>query len=108
MQRTYREKYVPNGGKARAKKAKDQKKFNDLFNNFLAQPVKQKDLIEAINALGIDNKDVTNKMALVISLWQSACTGNAKAFEIIQNTIGEKPQDTVNLNVNKKLEDFLK
>lgn len=96
------------GGKASAKKKRQNKKFNELCNEFLNKQLTQQEFVEHLNTLGIKSEDVTNKMAMVIALWESAISGNTKAFEIIQNTIGEKPDETLNLNLNKKLEDLIK
>lgn len=44
-----------------------------------------------------------------LSLIQEALTGNTKAFEVIRDTIGEKPKEDVNLNVDnsKKFKDVI-
>lgn len=44
-----------------------------------------------------------------LSLIQEALNGNTKAFEVIRDTIGEKPKDDVTLNVDnsKKFKDVV-
>ena len=44
-----------------------------------------------------------------LSLIQEALTGNTKAFEIIRDTIGEKPKENVDVNIDnsKKLKDVI-
>ena len=50
-------------------------------------------------------KEITNKQgekattqeAISVSLIKQALNGNVKAFEVIRDTIGEKPKDNINL-----------
>ena len=79
-----------------------------LCEEFLNKKLTQKEFKEHLKELGLDSEDMTNKMAMVIGMWEASISGSTKAFEIIQNTIGEKPQETLNLNLNKKLEDLIK
>ena len=44
---------------------------------------------------------------LSLSLIQKALTGDTKAFEVIRDTIGEKPSDKVEYTGNLKLEDLI-
>ena len=96
------------GGKESAKKKQEAKKFKELCDEFLNKQLSQKEFKEHLKELGLDSEDMTNKMAMVIGMWEASISGNTKAFELIQNTIGEKPQETLNLNINKKLEDLIK
>lgn len=96
------------GGKASAKKKQENKRFKELCDEFLNKQLSQKEFRDHLNDLGLNSEDMTNKMAMVIGMWEASIGGNTKAFEIIQNTIGEKPQETLNLNLNKKLEDLIK
>lgn len=96
------------GGKASVKKRQEAKKFKELCDEFLSKKLSQKEFKEHLKELGIDSKDMTNKMAMVIGMWEASISGNTKAFELIQNTIGEKPQETLNLTMTRKLEDLIK
>lgn len=96
------------GGKKSAEKKQEVKKFKKLCDEFLNKQLSQKEFKEHLKELGLDSEDMTNKMAMVIGMWEASISGNTKAFELIQNTIGEKPQETLNLNINKKLEDLIK
>lgn len=42
-----------------------------------------------------------------LALLQKATTGDTKAFEVIRDTVGEKPKENIDLAVKKKLEDVL-
>ena len=74
----------------------------------MSKKLSQKEFKEHLKELGIDSEDMTNKMAMVIGMWEASISGNTKAFELIQNTIGEKPQETLNLTMTRKLEDLIK
>jgi hypothetical protein len=51
----------------------------------------------------VDNPNLTNDQMMNIRLIAEAINGNVKAFEIVRDTIGEKPTDKLeaNLNVNE-------
>lgn len=50
-------------------------------------------------ASGLDNAD-----AIAAALVTKALTGDIKAFEVIRDTIGEKPRDKVDNNISGELE----
>lgn len=45
-------------------------------------------------------KKVTTQKAISAALVRQAMTGNTKAFEIIRDTIGEKPAENMNLTLS--------
>ena len=45
----------------------------------------------------------TNQERMSISLFKEAIKGNTKAFEIIRDTVGEKPKDVIDANVNTEI-----
>lgn len=47
---------------------------------------------------GFADKEVSNKSCAVFALWKEAIKGNTKAFELLRDTIGEKPQEKVNIS----------
>lgn len=96
------------GGMATAKKKREQKKFRELFELLLEKKPAQPEIVEMLKKAGIESDNVTNKMAMVISMYNQTMQGNTKAFELIQNQLGEKPQESLNLNINQKLEDLIK
>ena len=50
----------------------------------------------------------TNQEKMSVALFKQALKGNTKAFEIIRDTIGEKPKDQVeNLNIETTYEDYI-
>ena len=48
---------------------------------------------------GFADQDVSNKSCAVFALWKEAIKGNTKAFELMRDTIGEKPIEQIQ-NIN--------
>ena len=48
---------------------------------------------------GFADKEVSNKSCAVFALWKEAIKGNTKAFELMRDTIGEKPIEQIK-NIN--------
>ena len=61
-----------------------------------AQRKTLKDELLALLEVKVENKTIQEKISF--SLIQEALNGNVKAFETIRDTIGEKPQDKVNIS----------
>lgn len=87
-------------GKASAKKRKQNKTFNELINNFLNSQVNDERLKEQLIKLGVEDEEVTNKVAITVSMWKQALKGNTRAFELIRDTIGEKPIEKTEQQIN--------
>lgn len=87
------------GGKASAKAKRERKAIRDQLKALLELPVKNEKLKNKIKELGISDKDIDNQMAITISIFNRALNGDTKAFEVIRDTIGEKPVEQIqNLN----------
>lgn len=87
------------GGIASGKVRRERKAMREQLEMLLNLPLKNEKLTDQIKELGITEKEIDNQMALTISLYQEALKGNIKAYEIIRDTIGEKPIEQVqNLN----------
>lgn len=87
------------GGIASGKARRERKAMREQLEMLLNLPLKNEKLTSQIKELGITEKEIDNQMALTISLYQEALKGNTKAYEIIRDTIGEKPIEQVqNLN----------
>ena len=48
---------------------------------------------------GFADKEVSNKSCVIFALWKEAIKGNTKAFELMRDTIGEKPIEQIQ-NIN--------
>lgn len=86
------------GGKASAKKRQQNKTFKEIISKFLDGQVSDERLKQQMIDFGFADKEVSNKSCAVFALWKEAIKGNTKAFELLRDTIGEKPQDKVNIS----------
>ena len=94
-----RRKNASKAGKASAKKRQQNKTFKEIINKFLEEQVSNKELKEQMVKFGFADDEVSNKSCAVFALWKEAIKGNTKAFELIRDTIGEKPIEQIQ-NIN--------
>ena len=78
------------GGKASVKARRKKKELKQLLEIALSQPSE------------VPGED--NYMAICASLINEAKTGNSKAFEIIRDTIGQKPTEQTQMDLTAKIE----
>lgn len=86
------------GGKASGKKRQQNKTFKEIISKFLDGQVSDERLKQQMIDFGFADKEVSNKSCAVFALWREAIKGNTKAFELLRDTIGEKPQDKLNIS----------
>lgn len=86
------------GGKASAKKRQQNKTFKEIINKFLDGKVTNEELKQQMVKFGFKDKEVNNKSCAVFALWKEAIKGNTKAFELLRDTVGEKPQDQLKIS----------
>ena len=72
------------GGKASVKARRRKKELKQLLEMALSQPAEVE---------GMDNY-----MAIVVALVNEGKLGNVKAFEVIRDTLGQKPTDNVSIS----------
>jgi hypothetical protein len=53
----------------------------------------------------VDKKGKTNQEKMSVGLLKKAMKGNVKAFEMIRDTIGQKPKEEVIVEVNSSTSD---
>lgn len=87
------------GGIASAKAKKERKQIKEQLELLLSLPIKDKITKAEIRKLGIDTENIDNQMAMVISMWQKAVKGDVQAATFIRDSIGEKPDSKVNLDM---------
>lgn len=86
-------------GKASAKKRQQNKTFKEIISKFLDGQVSDERLKQQMVEFGFADKEISNKSCAVFALWKEAIKGNTKAFELMRDTIGEKPIEQIqNLN----------
>lgn len=79
------------GGKASAKARRRKKELKELLEIALSQPSQE-------------NPDNDNYMAIVVALVNEGIAGNTKAFEVIRDTLGQKPTEQQQLDLTAKIE----
>lgn len=94
-----RRKNASKAGKASAKKRQQNKTFKEIISNFLDGQVSDERLKQQMIDFGFADKEVSNKSCAVFALWKEAIKGNTKAFELLRDTIGEKPIEQIQ-NIN--------
>ena len=90
------------GGKASGRARKKRKMFKQLFNELLAgelTPELAEALNEKSNALGIDTSGFTVAEYIGLAQVVKAVGGDTKAFEVIRDTVGEKPVDKQEMDI---------
>ena len=81
------------GGKASGVSRRLKRTLKEQMELLLSLPVKDESTKGFIESLGIDPESIDNATAIILSMYQEALKGNTKAFELIRDTIGEKPTD---------------
>ncbi len=87
------------GGKASGKKRRQMKTFKELCDKFINGKITNEKLKEQLKVFGITDKDSTYKMAMIVSLVNKSLKGDVKAFEVLRDTVGEKPIEQIQ-NIN--------
>lgn len=85
------------GGIASGETRRRKKSLREQMEMLLSLPVQDEATKEFIESLGIDSEEVNNALAITLSMYQEALKGNTKAFELIRDTIGEKPTDRLQI-----------
>lgn len=90
------------GGVNSANAKKERKRMREQLEMLLSLPLQDVDIKERLKALGIDESNSDNQMAVVVAAWERASAGDMKAFELIRDTIGEKPTEKYEQSVQVK------
>lgn len=92
------------GGKrsvqAKREKRERRKEMKETFETLLNMSLKTGKVqsIDDIQAFGkIQGKNITVNEALAVRVTQKALNGDLKAFELIRDTVGEKPVDNLRI-----------
>lgn len=83
------------GGKASGEARRRKRMIKDNIELLLSLPIKNDNMKKQLKALGIDDDEMTNQMAMTIAMWQKAIKGDVSAFNTLRDTIGEKPKEVV-------------
>ncbi len=82
------------GQVASAKKRAERKKFNELFNHYLDKQITDEQLREQLKQFGFEDKELTNKNAMVFAQFKEALKGSTQAFVAVRDTMRRKTSRT--------------
>lgn len=85
------------GARASVEARRQRKTLKEQLELLLSLPVKDEQTRDYIASLGIDPDTIDNATALTLSMYQEGLKGNTKAYELIRDTLGEKPSDKLEL-----------
>lgn len=85
------------GGIASGESKRRERTLRNTLEKLLSLPIQDEATRDFIKALGFNDDELDNKTALNVSMYQEALKGNTKAFELIRDTIGEKPTDRLQI-----------
>lgn len=91
-------KITSKGGKKSGQVRAERKKFNELFNNYLDKKITNEQIKQQMLEFGFKDKECTNKNAIVFAQYKEALKGSTQAFIAVRDTMGEKPQEKVNIS----------
>lgn len=91
------------GGLASARAAQKRRTFKDIFQTILKSEFPQGDNVGEVASKIKETFPAIETMdeAMAFAMMFRAANGDTKAFEIVRDTIGEKPQDNVKMTVDK-------
>lgn len=81
------------GGLKSGEVRRQKRTLKEQMETLLSLPVKDENTKSFIESLGIDPETIDNATAITLSIYQEALKGNTKAYELIRDTLGEKPTD---------------
>lgn len=97
-----RREYGRQGGIKSGETKRRKKAMKETLEVLLSMPMKNgkiSDIEEIKNFAGLRGKNISVQEALVISMIQKAMKGDVKAAEFLRDTSGQKPTDTMTLEV---------
>lgn len=78
-----------NGGIASGKARRKKRAMKNAAKLLLDMPIAQKNVVDSLSAMGFDDEDLTNQMAMIVAMWKEAMSGNVRAAEFIRDTAGQ-------------------
>ena len=85
------------GGKRSVEVRRMRKTLREQLEMLLSLPVKDESTKAFIESLGVNPEAIDNATAITLSMYQEALKGNTKAYELIRDTLGEKPSDKLQI-----------
>ena len=101
--REQRIKDASNAGKKSGEVRRKRKLLKDLFESLLNTSITDEDMKKELKDNGFKNEEQNYNTLLGVSMLTEAMKGNTKAFELIRDTIGEKPKEKISFEVNDEI-----
>lgn len=92
-----------NGGIASGKTRREKKMMRETLEMLLSMPLNNKKMVDvdSIRSLAaLKGKNVSVQEAMMMAQVMKAIKGDTKAAEYVRDTIGQKPVDSVDMNMN--------
>ena len=93
------------GGVASGESRRRKKAFKEQIDYFLSLPFPDmvdrdgNKMREVFKNFGIEDEEIDNQMAMVLSMWRSVINkGDVSAFIALRDTVGEKPKDEITVD----------
>ena len=96
------------GGKASGEARRKNKNMKECLKILLSLDVKSPKAREQLKALGIDDKEMTNQMALMVSMLNKALKGDKGCAEFIRDTSGQQIVNKTEITEVPKIIDDIK
>lgn len=80
-----------NGGIESGKARRRKRAMQDATRYLLDMPIASETVVNGMKALGFDEMDMTNQMAVIVSVWKEAMGGNIAAASWLRDTSGQNP-----------------
>lgn len=97
------QKIAKKGGIASGKARREKKLMRETLDILLSMPLKNgklADVDDIRSFAAIKGKNISVQEAILIAQVQKAMKGDTKAAEYVRDTIGQKPVDSLNMNMN--------
>lgn len=101
--REQRIKDASNAGKKSGEVRRKRKLLKDLFESLLNTSITDEAMKKELKDNGFKDEEQNYNTLLGVSMLTEAMKGNTKAFELIRDTIGEKPKEKISFEVNDEI-----
>ena len=86
-----------NGGIKSGEVRKQKKAMREQMELLLSLPNKDAKTKKQLKAMGIDTSNIDNQMALILSMYKKAISGDVQAAAFIRDSMGEKVAEKVEI-----------
>lgn len=76
------------------------KEMKEALKALLSLDIKNEKIKSTMKALGVPDADLNNQQAMLVAVFNEALKGNVQAAAFIRDTIGEKPVEKTQSEIN--------